>query len=183
MDIVLAFLLAGAAGIAVTERVKPLSRKTILAALGISTLLGGAYAGMDASRAELQPMALAIPTSGVALSGEASFGVYWDVTGTRQVTEIAWGTLEPGQVGNSTFYVRNEAISEIYCAVTWREGSWQPVNASLYFELTWDYGEEPLSPNRARKVTLRLQVSPEIQGVEDFSFDIIITGQGDPFTG
>ena len=131
----------------------------------------------------LESISLAFPTSGVILSGEANFGAYLDVTGTREVKEIAWGTLKPGQAGNATFYVRNEAISEIYCAVTWAEETWQPQNASQYFELTWNFDDRPLKPNRARKVKLELHVSPEIQGVGEFSFNIIITGQGEPFTG
>lgn len=158
--------------------------KAIAFLLAVFAVVGGGFASLDAWRMMgLGFISLVIPTSGVTLSGEANFGVYWDVTGTREVKEIAWGTLEPGQVGNSTFYVRNEAFSEIYCAVTWAEETWRPQNASQYFELTWDFGDRPLSPNRARKVKLELHVSPEIQGVEEFSFDILITAQTEPFLG
>ena len=186
LDIVLVALLVSAAGLTALQqrRRQPIPTRTILTVLGLSSLLSCGYAALDAYQVmTLQPTTVSITTTGVALSGEANFGVYWDVTGSRPVKEIAWGTLEPGQVGNATFFVRNEAISEIYCAVTWTEGSWQPAGASQYFDLTWDFGDKPLRSNRARRVTLQLQVKPDIVDVEEFGFDIVITAQGEPFTG
>lgn len=124
-----------------------------------------------------------IPSSGLVLGGTADFGCYWDVTATREVTEVEWGTMEPGQNGTVTFYVKNEATQSIYCAISWIEGSWQPEDASQYFTLIWDFGENPLGVNRARKVVLYLQVSPDIHDVTDFSFNILLVGQDEPFTG
>ena len=185
LDIVLLFLLGGVSVLTALQQVRVTfspSRGFIAGTLAVLSLLGAGYAAYD-SLVNLEPATRIVPTIGVVLEGTANFGVYWDVTGTREVKEIAWGTLEPGQVGNSTFYVRNEATSEIYCAVTWIEETWQPPDASQYFELTWNFEDEPLKPNRARKVKLELHVSPEIHGVGEFSFNIIITGQGEPFTG
>ena len=186
LDIVLVALLVSAAGLTALQqkRRQPIPTRTILTVLGLSSLLSCGYAAFAAYQVmTLQPPTVSIKTTGVVLSGEAKFGVYWDVTGSRPVKEIAWGTLEPGKVGNATFYVKNEASSEIYCAVTWIEEAWQPAGASQYFDLTCDFGDKPLKPNRARKVTLQLHVNQNIVDVKEFSFDMVITAKGEPFTG
>lgn len=116
-----------------------------------------------------------IPSSGLVLGGTADFGCYWDVTATREVTEIEWGTLNPGDNGTVSFYVRNEATQPIHCFISWIEESWLPEGASQYFTLTWNFGENPLGVNRARRVVLELHVSPDITEITDFSFNILIS--------
>jgi len=122
-----------------------------------------------------------IPSSGVITAGVLPFGVYWDPTGTKQVTSISWGTLSPGQTGNATLYVRNEGAAPIYCAVDWVASSWIPQNASQFFTLTWNFGRAPLYPQRSRKVLVQLYVKPNISGIETFSFDIVINAQDEPY--
>lgn len=124
-----------------------------------------------------------IPSSGLILGGTSDFGCYWDVTATREVTEVEWGTLEPGVNGIVSFYVKNEATQPIYCAISWIEESWQPEGANQYFELTWDFGENPLGVNRARKVLLKLHVHPDITEITDFSFNILIFAQDESWLG
>ncbi|MEM3480033.1 MAG: hypothetical protein QW702_00470 [Candidatus Bathyarchaeia archaeon] len=55
--------------------------------------------------------------------------------------------------------------------------NWNPSNAGSYMTLTWDYtSETKIQSNSALKVTLTLTVSSSIQGITNFSFNIVITG-------
>lgn len=132
---------------------------------------------------QLQRYSIPIATSGITSSGEFAAGVYADVTGAMRLTQINWGTLAPGQTGNATFYVKNEASVPIYCAISWIDSTWDPPAAKQYFTLVWNFGDAPLGVNRARRVTLQLKVSPSIQGITDFKFNMTVTAQDEPFLG
>lgn len=103
-------------------------------------------------------------------------GVYWDAMCTQNVSLIEWGLLSPGESKKVTVYVKNEANTMATLSLS--TGNWDPPNASDYIMLSWDYAGQTLAPNAVLPVCLTLSVSPDIWGIEDFSFDIIITSQG-----
>ena len=99
-------------------------------------------------------------------------GVYWDGNCSNAVSFIDWGDIEPGLVKNVSLFIRNEGtVAE---GLFLRTDYWSPSNASEFMTLSWDYDGRTLDPFEIVHVTLTLQVSPSVSGIESFSFDIII---------
>lgn len=103
-------------------------------------------------------------------------GVYWDSGCSNQVTSVDWGTVEPGSTKNVTVFIRNEGnVPETLSLET---ENWNPQNASSYMSLTWDYGGQAINVDEVVQVTLSLSISDTIEGITNFSFDIVIIGTG-----
>ena len=100
-------------------------------------------------------------------------GVYRDHNCTSPVSLINWGTVEPGSTNNVTVYVRNEGNTAANISMTTE--NWNPQNAPNYLTLNWNYNGQQLNPSEAVQITLSLDVSSSVQGIENFSFDIIIS--------
>jgi hypothetical protein len=100
-------------------------------------------------------------------------GVYWDEACSRPVSSLDWGVVEPGAQKNFTFYVRNEGNMPGRLSLS--AVNWSPQIASSYMTLTWDYKGQVLEPYKSVKVTLKLLISQEIQGITNFNFDTIIS--------
>jgi hypothetical protein len=151
--------------------------------LVVLALFGSGFAGVDYMSFDAVPQTTSIQTVGVMLAGDADFGVYWDSTTTNPVTGIKWGTLEPGLTGSVIFYIKNEGASNLYAETVWDVTSWIPLGADQYFDLTWDFDGKMVRPGFAWKTLLELHVHNDVTGLTDFSFDIIITGDDQPFPG
>lgn len=100
-------------------------------------------------------------------------GVYWDSNCTNPVSLINWGTVEPDSTNNVTVYVRNEGNTAANISMT--SENWNPSNAPNYLTLNWNYNGQQLNPSETVQITLSLNVSSSVQGIENFSFDIIIS--------
>lgn len=103
-------------------------------------------------------------------------GVYWYENCTSEVSFIDWGMLEPGSSKNVTVYIRNEGNS--VANLTMYASNWNPLNASDYMDLSWNYEGQDINVSEVLEVTFTLIISPEIQGITSFSFDIVIVGSG-----
>lgn len=101
-------------------------------------------------------------------------GVYWDTRCTSPVTSIDWGTLYPGETKSKLIYVRNEGVGRV--TLTLETRNWQPPEAEKYISVSWDYNGRSINPGEVISINLFLSVSPNISGITDFSFDIIISG-------
>lgn len=102
--------------------------------------------------------------------------VYWDENCSQPVTVIDWGTIYPGSTKNVTIYVVNEG--NVPVTISLRTENWDPVSAMEYMNLTWSYRGEEIYPAEKLKLTLTLEVSANINNVNSFSFDIIISAFG-----
>ena len=114
-----------------------------------------------------------VPSSGNVKA--VGVGVYWDNACTNNVTSIDWGFLEPGATVNKTVYIKNEGNTPMVLNMT--TDNWNPASASENITLSWN--REGYLLNTTAPVVqaiLTLSVSPNISGVTNFSFDIIITG-------
>ena len=100
--------------------------------------------------------------------------VYTDETLTSVLTEIAWGTLDPGESRSFNAWVKNTGNDE-QKLVMWTE-SWDPVDAQNSISLSWDYGDEWIPAGAVVPVTFTLSVDSGISGVTSFSFDIWVKG-------
>lgn len=103
-------------------------------------------------------------------------GVYWDNECTNPLSSIDWGMLEPGSNKNVTCYIRNDGNSA--STLSMYTSNWNPSNASQYITLSWDYGGQAVNPSEVVQVTFTLSVSASIEGITNFSFDIVIVGSG-----
>ncbi len=103
-------------------------------------------------------------------------GVYSDNACSSPLSSIDWGTLEPGANKSVTCYIKNEGNSASVLSI--ETSNWSPPSVSGYLTLGWDYAGQTLNPGEVVEVTLTLAVSPNIDGITSFSFDIVIVGSG-----
>lgn len=101
-------------------------------------------------------------------------GIYQDSVCDVPVGELNWGTLEPGSTQYIEAYVRNEGNVPIRLSLYTVD--WSPSNASSYIEFGWDYDNSVIDAreDNVLKVTFYLCVSSDIQGLTEFTFDVII---------
>jgi len=102
--------------------------------------------------------------------------IYWDSDYAKKVSLIEWGTLEPGATKNATVYILNTGNSNIMLSKN--ATNWSPSSASDYIALSWDYKGQRISPEQGLKATLTLVISPNIQGITQFSFDLFVAASG-----
>ena len=100
--------------------------------------------------------------------------VYGDVGLTQILTEVTWGTLDPGNSKSFSAWVKNTG-SDPQRLVLWTE-NWVPVAAQNSISLSWDYVDAWIAAGSSVKVVFTLSVDPAIEGVSSFSFDIWIKG-------
>jgi archaellum component FlaG (FlaF/FlaG flagellin family) len=100
--------------------------------------------------------------------------IYWDSNHTDKVSLVDWGLMEPGTAKNVTFYIMNTGNSDVMLSKD--TTNWSSQNASNYITLSWDYNGQRISPGQVLKTTLTLAMSPDIQGITQFSFDMVVTG-------
>jgi hypothetical protein len=56
--------------------------------------------------------------------------------------------------------------------------NWNPLNASDYISLSWDYGGQLVNTGELIPVIFTLSISDSVEGITSFSFDITIVGSG-----
>jgi len=100
--------------------------------------------------------------------------VYADANLTQILNRIEWGVLDPGENKSYSAWIQNIG-NDAQKLVTWTE-SWDPVNASDWISLSWDYGGSWVPVNGSIPVVFTLQIDPNIEGVTTFSFDIWVKG-------
>jgi hypothetical protein len=101
-------------------------------------------------------------------------GVYSDSDCTNELTSIDWGTISPGNSENKTIYLKNTGNAQITLSMT--TTNWTPASADEPVSLLWDKENVKLNPNQVATATLTLNISESIDGITNFSFDIVITG-------
>lgn len=98
--------------------------------------------------------------------------LYWDYARTNDVTSIDWGTVIPGASVDRCVYVRNNGTAAGTLSISY--GTFTPAAAASYLTLTWNCSSYVLSRNEVTCAKLTLSVQPNITGVQDFSFTILI---------
>ena len=100
--------------------------------------------------------------------------VYADADLTQILERIDWGVLDPGESKSYSCWIKNIG-NDAQKLVTWTE-TWNPVNASDWIGLSWDYGGSWIPVNASVPVVFTLHVDPDIEGVTNFNFDIWVKG-------
>jgi hypothetical protein len=100
---------------------------------------------------------------------------YQDANCTVPLVEIQWGDLTPGQPYSFTGYLLNtgNANATLRMNIT----NWNPANACDFMALTCDSENATLAVRVPRQATFYLQVSDQISGITDFSFDIFLIAE------
>lgn len=101
--------------------------------------------------------------------------VFEDEALSRPCTSIVWPTLMPGENGSYILWVRNDGNFPVVLHMN--SSGWIPPQASLYLSLSWDRENEILADYGVVNATLILQVSPEIQGITNYAFNLTVSGQ------
>jgi len=117
-----------------------------------------------------------IPTPTPTPTPVLQIGVYKDAGCTEALTSINWGELSLGESRNFTCYTRNEGTVPV--TLYTQTENWSPLAAASYIRLTWDCEGKILPQDTIIPATFTLAVDPAIQGVNTFSFDIIIIAEG-----
>jgi hypothetical protein len=102
-------------------------------------------------------------------------GVYEDIDCSINITSIDWLFLEPEETVNKTVYIKN--LGNMPLMINMATENWDPTLASEHITLNWNREGYVLTTTMpVVQAVLTLSVSPNIDGVTNFSFDIIITG-------
>ena len=100
--------------------------------------------------------------------------IFRNIECTQSCPDISWGTITPGESTNKTIYIKNTGNKPITLVMTTE--NWIPANTGTYMSLTWDKENTSLNPGQTAITTLTLEVALDINSIDDFNFDIIITG-------
>jgi len=104
-----------------------------------------------------------------------SVGIYWDEECENRVYSVDWGNLAPGSTRKFNLYARNESNESIILDLLTE--NWSPLIAAQNMSVSWDYHGHPIYENQVILTELALSVSPEINEVTSFSFDIVIDSE------
>ena len=104
-----------------------------------------------------------------------SVQVYWDLGCTVVMTQLDWGKVNPGYTYNQTGYVRNEGNVPIN--VTFCSTNWNPPEADEYIDFRCST-EYDIALNEIRPLNFQLVIDSNIQNITNFSFDIVVVGEG-----
>jgi len=102
-----------------------------------------------------------------------SIGVYWDSGCTNKVEAVDWGALYLDSVNSVETYVRNEGEAPIYFSLD--TTSWQPLIASNYLSLDWNYAQQKVRPGDIVPVKFSLSVSANTRSITSFIFNIVVS--------
>jgi hypothetical protein len=92
-------------------------------------------------------------------------GIYWDAGCTNRTVSFNWGPIEAGSNNTLIIYIRNEM-------------NYTPSNSSDYIFLNWNYSGQVLSADQVIPIELTLTILPNINGIDNFSFNTIISASG-----
>jgi hypothetical protein len=126
---------------------------------------------LTAAQAALQSQKTAVLTVS-ALETPNSIQVYWDPNCENLVKSLDWGNIFAGRTQNIDLFLRNEGDELVSLDLT--AENWAPATAEQNMTLSWNYDGYPIYKDQVRNVQLALSVSPEVQGLSTFSFDIVI---------
>lgn len=100
--------------------------------------------------------------------------IFADAELTTDLTQMAWGTLDPGESRTFNAWIQNTG-NAAQKLVMWTE-SWNPKIAFDHISLTWDYADSWIPVNGSIPVVFTLTLDADISGVTSFSFDVWVKG-------
>jgi hypothetical protein len=95
-----------------------------------------------------------------------------DSQGFYNISSIDWGPINTGDNKSYTAYISNEGNSSFI--LTMEVSNWNPVDASNYITVNWNYMGQVIKPNETIKVVFTIVISSGINEIQPFTFDIIL---------
>ena len=142
---------------------KKLAALVLVVCLGVTV----AYAALQQS----------LTISNVGTVKTVNLTVWQDENRTIPLTSIDWGLLAPGQSKTVEAYLLSDGNTETILSIAIE--NWNPINASFYLAIMWDRENYTLQPKQVCLSSLTLTVDPDITGIENFSFGILLTATED----
>lgn len=88
------------------------------------------------------------------------------------VSSLDWGVLSPGSYKSLGVLVNN--TGQLDAVLNIKTQNWEPLEAEQFLNLTWDQEGSVIGPGKSVAASVSLKVSPWIQNITAFSFDIVI---------
>lgn len=106
------------------------------------------------------------------ISGSIGLNIL-DPTG-GELRALNWGNMTPGKFITRDILVNN--TGELALTLKLVGYNWKPESAASFLDLTWNYNGRALAFNETVLLTLKLFVSPNIQGIDVFNVEILVSG-------
>lgn len=90
-----------------------------------------------------------------------------------ELKSIDWGLIEPAENKSHDIIVQNKGARTMTFSLA--TGNFLPVIAQSFISLDWNYTGTKVNTQNTIPIRLTIRVSPSIENVTDFSFDIIIS--------
>lgn len=143
-------------------------------ALAVYTLIASALIASTLTAYAIMTSQKNVPATGLVKA--AGLGVYWNHQCTNATSSLDFGLLEPGASKSFNLYLKNEGNSALQLNMT--SQNWNPGNCPNYLTLTWNRQGYVISPNEVIAFSIQLSLSTNVQGIDSFSFDTVISGTG-----
>lgn len=100
--------------------------------------------------------------------------VYSNQACTQSISSVSWGSIEAGSSIDRVIYVKNSGDYRVFIELS--TDDWVPSDAVDFIHLSWDSDGIYLDPSAVLEATLTLNIDSSIDGIDSFSFDIILIG-------
>jgi len=100
--------------------------------------------------------------------------VYGNQACTQSISSVSWGSIEAGSSIDRVIYVKNSGDYRVFLELS--TDNWVPSGAVNDIHLSWDSDGIYLDPSAVLEATLTLKIDSSIDGIDSFSFDIILIG-------
>lgn len=134
----------------------------LLALVGIATVVG------------VTTVQRRIANRGVVHIVTIGLDVFRDLGCTDPAIDLNWGTLEPGDTAAKTLYAKSTGNTAIVLSMTTE--NWFPTAAGTFITVVWDAEGMTLNPGDVTPVSLGIAIAPDVSGITDFNFDIVLVG-------
>jgi hypothetical protein len=118
-------------------------------------------------------------TSSTGIVASVDIAVYQNSAGTQNLTTLNWGTIYPGQDVAYVIYVQN--TGNVNMTLHLETDNWHPSATAEYITVNWDFTPGDLiTPRTITSIQIMLSVSVDIQNIQTFGFDILLTSSSIP---
>jgi len=145
-----------------------LRAKTALKIAGVSLLAVLVVLGASGALTSHQQFPASGQIAGVGVE------IYSDPGLMTPMTHIDWGIVRPGASVNHIAYVKN--AGNVPCTLSLSVGNWTPAEAPSYISVTWDSEDVSVEADGHVQVVIYLTVSDSVQGIDQFTSLMTITG-------
>lgn len=117
-----------------------------------------------------------IPSSGRIIT--IGISIYKDSGKVESYTLVEWGALAPGDVVTKEAFIFNTGNRAVNVSLT--NENYVPVEVPLHIGMAWDSEGVIIQPDEYHRALITLSVSPTITGIDEFTFDMVFTGEEQP---